>query len=136
MRNDVPISCRMPIVLSGALGLRIVMGSVPIGPAVWRAIGERMGDRSSGCTSTGGITKPAALRPVVLALVVAVWAQPAAPASAAGSPAKSNRSSGIHVTCDGWTEVFSETETDLVGGYRGWRAAGLPIREGGSQSVV
>ncbi|MEV6240826.1 rhodanese-like domain-containing protein [Lentzea sp. NPDC051838] len=26
--------------------------------------------------------------------------------------------------------------TDLVGGYRGWRAAGLPIREGGSQAVV
>ena len=26
--------------------------------------------------------------------------------------------------------------TDLVGGFRGWRAAGLPIREGGSQPVV
>ncbi|HEX8866619.1 MAG TPA: rhodanese-like domain-containing protein [Lentzea sp.] len=26
--------------------------------------------------------------------------------------------------------------TDLAGGYRGWRAAGLPIREGGSQAVV
>lgn len=26
--------------------------------------------------------------------------------------------------------------TDLVGGYRAWRAAGLPICEGGSQAVV
>lgn len=26
--------------------------------------------------------------------------------------------------------------TDLVGGFRGWRAAGLPIREGGTQPVV
>ncbi|GLY54726.1 rhodanese-like domain-containing protein [Lentzea sp. NBRC 102530] len=26
--------------------------------------------------------------------------------------------------------------TDLVGGFRGWRAAGLPVREGGSQPVV
>ncbi|TWP53524.1 rhodanese-like domain-containing protein [Lentzea tibetensis] len=25
--------------------------------------------------------------------------------------------------------------TDLIGGYRAWRAAGLPIREGGSQAV-
>ena len=29
-----------------------------------------------------------------------------------------------------------ENATDLVGGYRAWRAAGLPIREGGSQAVV
>ena len=31
---------------------------------------------------------------------------------------------------------FDADTTDLVGGYRGWRAAGLPIREGGSQAVV
>ncbi|MFI6096812.1 rhodanese-like domain-containing protein [Lentzea sp. NPDC051213] len=29
-----------------------------------------------------------------------------------------------------------ENATDLVGGYRAWRAEGLPIREGGSQAVV
>ncbi|KOV79836.1 sulfurtransferase [Nocardia sp. NRRL S-836] len=26
--------------------------------------------------------------------------------------------------------------TDLIGGYRAWRAAGLPVREGGTQAVV
>ncbi|KAA2259524.1 rhodanese-like domain-containing protein [Solihabitans fulvus] len=26
--------------------------------------------------------------------------------------------------------------TDLVGGYRAWRAAGLPIREGGTQPIT
>ncbi|MGZ3142797.1 rhodanese-like domain-containing protein [Lentzea chajnantorensis] len=26
--------------------------------------------------------------------------------------------------------------TDLVGGYRAWRAAGLPVREGGTQAVA
>jgi rhodanese-related sulfurtransferase len=26
--------------------------------------------------------------------------------------------------------------TDLIGGYRAWRSAGLPIREGGSQAVT
>lgn len=26
--------------------------------------------------------------------------------------------------------------TDLIGGYRAWRAAGLPVREGGSQAVI
>ncbi|ANZ38188.1 sulfurtransferase [Lentzea guizhouensis] len=26
--------------------------------------------------------------------------------------------------------------TDLIGGFRAWRAAGLPVREGGSQAVV
>ncbi|NGY57871.1 rhodanese-like domain-containing protein [Lentzea sp. NEAU-D13] len=52
----------------------------------------------------------------------------------------------VVVVCnEGWASSLAARDlqriglanaTDLVGGYRGWRAAGLPIREGGSQSVV
>lgn len=52
----------------------------------------------------------------------------------------------VVVVCnEGWASSLAARDlqriglanaTDLVGGYRGWRAAGLPIREGGSQAVV
>ena len=81
--------------------------------------------------------KPAALRPiVVLALVAAVYAHGPAPAEAKGKPANSTRSSGINFTNDGRTEVFSETETDLITGevsafeaIREFDNRGLLIRE-------
>ncbi|SER51331.1 Rhodanese-related sulfurtransferase [Lentzea xinjiangensis] len=52
----------------------------------------------------------------------------------------------VVVVCnEGWASSLAARDlqriglpnaTDLVGGYRGWRAAGLPVREGGSQAVV
>lgn len=52
----------------------------------------------------------------------------------------------VVVVCnEGWASSLAARDlqrvglpnaTDLVGGFRGWRAAGLPIREGGSQPVV
>ena len=52
----------------------------------------------------------------------------------------------VVVVCnEGWSSSLAARDlqrvglphaTDLVGGYRGWRAAGLPIREGGSPPVV
>lgn len=52
----------------------------------------------------------------------------------------------VVVVCnEGWASSLAARDlqrvglpnaTDLIGGYRGWRAAGLPIREGGSQPVV
>jgi rhodanese-related sulfurtransferase len=52
----------------------------------------------------------------------------------------------VVVVCnEGWASSLAARDlqriglanaTDLVGGYRGWRAAGLPTREGGSQAVV
>ncbi|MCP2246949.1 rhodanese-like domain-containing protein [Lentzea aerocolonigenes] len=52
----------------------------------------------------------------------------------------------VVVVCnEGWASSLAARDlqriglpnaTDLVGGYRAWRAAGLPIREGGSQAVV
>ncbi len=52
----------------------------------------------------------------------------------------------VVVVCnEGWASSLAARDlqriglanaTDLVGGDRGWRAAGLPIREGGSQAVV
>ena len=52
----------------------------------------------------------------------------------------------VVVVCnEGWASSLAARDlqrigltnaTDLVGGYRGWHAAGLPIREGGSQAVV
>jgi rhodanese-related sulfurtransferase len=52
----------------------------------------------------------------------------------------------VVVVCnEGWASSLAARDlqrvglpnaTDLVGGYRGWRAAGLPIREGGSEPVV
>ncbi|WP_434439623.1 rhodanese-like domain-containing protein [Lentzea sp. E54] len=52
----------------------------------------------------------------------------------------------VVVVCnEGWASSLAARDlqriglpnaTDLVGGYRGWRAAGLPVRPGGSQPVV
>jgi rhodanese-related sulfurtransferase len=52
----------------------------------------------------------------------------------------------VVVVCnEGWASSLAARDlqriglanaTDLVGGYRGWRAAGLPVTEGGSQAVV
>ena len=52
----------------------------------------------------------------------------------------------VVVVCnEGWASSLAARDlqriglvnaTDLAGGYRAWRAAGLPTREGGSQAVV
>jgi hypothetical protein len=64
--------------------------------------------------------KPAVVRPiVVLSLVAAAWTQaPAADAAKGGHHAAAVPSAkgGVHLTADGHTEVFSQTDSDLATG--------------------